>query len=271
MNKTIKIFLMAVVAAVAGSIASCTDYQDEIDALKNRVDTLYTLQDRVQNNLNNLETLIIAMEDHWYVVGWAALPDEDGDGVSDGYVINLRKDKYDPNTGEVIESQKEEKTITIKNGKKGDDAQFPDITAQQNKDGGWWFWVIKNPTTGKWEPITDENGDTIKVAQDGQDATSPQVEIKWDSDHDNGDGTKGGYVWFTSTDGGTTWVSTGVSAVGSQGPTGPKGATGPDGDDAESPIISVKLTVEGSNSFLEIVLKNGSVVKVPVTSFHLGE
>lgn len=271
MTKAIKFIIFAAIAVIAGAATSCTDYQDEIDALKNRVDTLYTLQNNVQNNLNTLETLIVAMEDHWYVVGWAALPDDNGDGVSDGYVINLRKDKYDKKTGEVIEAEKEEKTITIKNGTKGSDAQFPDISAQQKKPEGWWFWVIKNPTTGEWDPIKDEKGDTIKVAQDGQDATSPQVKIDWDADHDNGDGTKGAYVWFTSADNGKTWVSTGVGAIGTQGEPGAPGAVGPKGADAESPIVSVKLTVEGSSSFLEIVLKNGSVVKVPVTSFHLGD
>jgi hypothetical protein len=265
MTKAIKFIIFAAIAVIAGAATSCTDYQDEIDALKNRVDTLYTLQNNVQNNLNTLETLIVAMEDHWYVVGWAALPDDNGDGVSDGYVINLRKDKYDKNTGEVIEAEKEEKTITVKNGTNGSDAQFPDISARENENGGWWFWVIKNPTTGEWEPITDENGDTIKVAQD---AVSPKLEIKWDATFTNPDGTKGAYVWFTSIDNGQTWQSTGIAAVGEKGDTGSIGPKGPDGENAQSPVTEVNLVIgDDSKFYLKLVLLNGSVVTLPVSSF----
>ena len=69
--------------------------------------------------------------------------------------------------------------------------------------------------------------------------------------------------WEISNDGGQTWASTGVVAEGKQGPMGQKG------EDGLSPITEVQFVVEGENSFLKLVLVNGSIVTVPVISFLL--
>jgi ATP-binding cassette subfamily F protein 3 len=54
MNKTAKFYIVTVFAVIAGLFTSCTDYQDEIDALDARVKKLEEMASTMQKNLDNL-------------------------------------------------------------------------------------------------------------------------------------------------------------------------------------------------------------------------
>lgn len=104
--------LAAIMLLATAALTACTDYQDEIDALKNRVFRLETLVDETNTNLFALYTLADALEERDYVTEVTELAD------GTGYVIVFEQ------AGSVI----------VKNGKDGKDgldgkdAQLPDIS-----------------------------------------------------------------------------------------------------------------------------------------------
>jgi len=57
--KTIRRLLMAaIIPLMGGTFTSCTDYQDEIDALDYRVTVLENLVSRINTELESLQTAI---------------------------------------------------------------------------------------------------------------------------------------------------------------------------------------------------------------------
>lgn len=247
MNKTAKFYIVTVFAVIAGLFTSCTDYQDEIDALDARVKKLEEMASTMQKNLDNLAFTIDAISDNWFVTSYIPLL-EGNDTI--GYTINVRKDVYDPVTGKPIEDQKEQKSITIKNGKNGEDAQFPTIVPKQSNDGGW-YWVIVRPD-GTEDPITDQNGKVVIVAQDGEDAVAPKVRIN---------PTTG--EWETSVDNGKTWQTTHVKAEGEKGDTGPKGEKGEKGANAETAIVSIEVIETTQGTRLRLTTAGGNTYILP--------
>lgn len=243
--KQIKLFIFAALAFIAGTtMTSCTDYQDEIDALDKRVTKLEEMANTMQKRLDAFAFLVEGMGDNWVVSDYIPII-EDNKVV--GYIINLRKDKYDPVTGQIIPEEREEKSIEIRDGEKGEDAQFPDIEPRRDKDGNW-YWVVINPD-GTERPLTDENGKPIIIGKDGKDAVAPKIRINPLT-----------LEWEISTDNGETWVPTGVSATGDKGATGPKGEPGAD---AESAIVSIEI-VDGTNGKqLKFTTKNGTTFYLP--------
>ena len=256
MNKTFK-FVVAAIAFIAGSMTSmtsCTDYQDEIDALRARIDTLAILEGQAQDNLNNLSDLINAIENNWYIEEPGYMPIYDNNGKQVGYTINLIKIKYDPKTGTTQVADR--KTIEIRNGANGADAEFPTITPRQAGDGKGWYWVIIRPD-GTEEPLTDEYGNPVVVAKDGEngkDATAPQIRVNPTTDptdpHYN--------EWQTSIDGGKTWQDTGVKV------TGDKGDKGDKGDDVKTAIIEITIKVDSNGGkYTQILLASGDIINLP--------
>ena len=66
--KTIKNILLIAALLTTGLMnTSCTDYQDEIDALDYRVTVLEELVKRVNTNLEALSVIVSAMEDGDYI------------------------------------------------------------------------------------------------------------------------------------------------------------------------------------------------------------
>ena len=104
-------------------------------------------------------------------------------------------------------------TAEIKNGKDGaNGANAPVISVKQDADGNY-YWTMD----GEWLLV---DGERVRAnGIDGEDAIAPQVRIN--------DATK---EWEISTDGGETWVSTGVVAEGKDGTNGSNGSNGAAGD-----------------------------------------
>ena len=180
-GRVLKVVLPFYLFACLPIATSCTDYQDEIDALDLRVKRLEELVSTMNSNIEALRITVSAMEDGDYITGVRE--------TADGYVINFAK------AGPVL-------ILDGVDGLDGKDAEMPDIDVVQGTDGNF-YWVVNG------EFVT-HNGNRIRVngkdGKDGKDAISPQVRI-------NPTTTE----WEVSVDGGNTWTPTGTSAKGKDG------------------------------------------------------
>jgi hypothetical protein len=208
--------------------ASCTDYQEELDALSYRVTELENLVSQVNSELLTIKKVTDVIADGDYITD---LTEND-----EGYIITFKKH------GAVQLKH----GATGAAGKDGKDAQAPDITVEQGPDGNW-YWKLN----GKW--LTDNSGNRIRSnAVDGKDgkdgadgkdgkAVAPQVRIN----------NKGS--WEISTDGGNTWTDTGTPA---------SGKDGKDGNTVVETITTV--TTSAGDSYMQITLYNGQTFTIPI-------
>lgn len=191
MKKTKNILLTVIALLVAGVQTSCTDYQDEIDALDYRVTVLENLVKKMNLDLEAMTVIVRAMEDGDYITGVTE--------NSLGYIINFN------DAGPIIITDGVD-------GKDGKDAEVPDIGLQQDSDG-LWYWTLN----GEW--ITGADGEKVRAdgkdGKDGKDAVSPQVRINDQTGE-----------WEISVDGGVTWTGTGTKATGKDGKDGKDGEDG---------------------------------------------
>ena len=224
--------VVGVLFLLGGLHTSCTDYQDEIDALDYRVKVLEDLVDRVNTDLEAMKAIVGALEDADYIT--------DVKDTDDGYLVNFAK------AG----------PVELKDGidgKDGIDAEVPDIDVVKGADGNW-YWVING------EPLTTDgtkNGEMIRVngrdgadgkdGQDGKDAVSPQVRINTDTG-----------MWEVSSDGGETWNSTGTLAKGKDG------VNGANGQDGNQFFLRVNYEVTDSGEYMTITTKSGQTFRIPI-------
>ena len=187
-GRVLKVVLPFYLFACLPIATSCTDYQDEIDALDYRVTKLEELVNTINTNIEALRIIVSAMEDADYITGVRE--------TVDGYVINFA------NAGPVY----------IHNGTDGKDAEMPNIDVDQGADGNY-YWMINGVL------VKTPYGDPIRVngkpGKDGKDAVSPKVRIN---------PTTG--EWEVSVDDGNTWTQTGTSAKGKDGTNGKDGKDG---------------------------------------------
>lgn len=186
----VKYMLLAALMLLTGGVltTSCTDYQDEIDALDYRITVLEKLVKDLNNNIEAMKVIVTAMEEGDYITAV--------NETEEGYLVNFHK------AG----------PIYIIDGVDGEDAQAPDITVVKDPTDGQWYWQIN----GEWLLVGGEkiraNG---KDGENGKDAISPQVRINQETG-----------IWEVSTDGGLTWTSTGTPAKGKDGENGENGKDG---------------------------------------------
>ena len=148
MKKLGNIFLAAMLLVFGGIMTtSCTDYQDEIDALDKRVTTLEELVSKANSDIQARQVIVSAIEDGDYIT--------DVRQIEGGYLVNFKK--YGP--------------IYIMDGVDGKDATGPNITVEQDPTDEQWYWKVD----GQWLMV---NGNKIRAnGKDGKDAVSPQVRI----------------------------------------------------------------------------------------------
>jgi hypothetical protein len=241
MKKIKKLLFVGLFPVLALTMGSCTDYQDEVDALDRRVTTLEELVSRTNKSLEGVAALIGAAENGWIMTGMVEVPAKDDPAGVGYYTITLGK--IDPNTGKMSEKPEDKKTITIYNGK---DASQPNIEVRKGEDGNYYWYIdgipMVDPTTGK--PV-QANG---KDGEDGKDgvSTAPMLKIV------------DGY-WMISYDSGETWNPLRDSNG------NPISCSGKDGANAEYAIFSVTITVDAlGQKYAVFVLRNGQEVKVPI-------
>ena len=241
MKKIKKLLFVGLFPVLALTMGSCTDYQDEVDALDRRVTTLEELVSRTNKSLEGVAALVSAAENGWIMTGMVEVPAKDDPAGVGYYTITLGK--IDPNTGKMSEKPEDKKTITIYNGK---DASQPNIEVRKGEDGNYYWYIdgipMVDPTTGK--PV-QANG---KDGEDGKDgvSTAPMLKIV------------DGY-WMISYDSGETWNPLRDSNG------NPISCSGKDGADADYAIFSVTITVDAlGQKYAVFVLRNGQEVKVPI-------
>ena len=223
--KKIICFLMALVGI---TLTSC-EYDDsnlwnEIENVKNRVTALEEVVKKTNNDISTLQAIVEALQKMVYVTSVQT--------TSDGYVINFSDGT----------------SATITNGKDGANGTNAPIISVRLDDDGNYYWTLD----GEWLLIDGEkirangiDGQNGENGENGTDAIAPQVRIN--------DTTK---EWEISTDGGNSWVSTGIVAEGKDGANGSNGSNGSNGD-------SIFKSVDTSNSnYVLITLIDGTELKL---------
>ncbi len=192
--------VVAMLAAMVGCSYNDEEIWKEIENVKDRVETLEESVIKTNEDIAALQTIVNALQKNLYVV--SVTP------TAEGYTIVFS----DGTTAE------------IKNGKDGaNGANAPVISVKQDADGNYYWtmdgeWLLVDGERVRANGIDGEDGANGENGIDGEDAIAPQVRIN--------DVTK---EWEISTDGGMTWVSTGVVAEGKDGANGANGSNGTDG------------------------------------------
>ena len=225
-----KIFTLLMIAMVGFALTGCRQrIWDELDELDNRVTALEEIAKKMNSDIAAIQTILNAIQNNVFVTNVITTPD--------GYTI-----QFSDGT-----------SATISNGTDGADANTPVISVKQDTDGNY-YWTIN----GEWLIVDGErvranghdgqsgqdgqDGQDGQNGQDGQDAVAPQVRINEDTKE-----------WEISTDGGVTWVSTGVIAEGQDGENGSVIVEG------ETLFQSIDYTNE---DYVIFTLADGTVLKV---------
>lgn len=221
------------VVATLTAMVGCS-YDDEaiwkeIESVKDRVDMLEESVIKTNEDIVTLQTIVNALQKNVFVV--SVTP------TAEGYTIVFS----DGTTAE------------IKSGKDGaNGANAPVISVKQDADGNYYWtvdgeWLLVDGERVRANGIDGEDGIDGENGIDGKDAIAPQVRIN--------DATK---EWEISTDGGETWVSTGVVAEGKDGANGSNGTDGTNGTNGTNGD-SLFASVDTSNpDYVIITLADGT-------------
>ena len=217
--KKIICFLMAAVGIIlTGCEYDDTNLWNEIENVKNRVTALEEAVKKTNNDISTLQNIVEALQKMVYVTSVQT--------AANGYVINFSDGT----------------TATITNGKDGSNGTNAPIISVRLDDDNNYYWTLD----GEWLMVDGEkiraNGIDGQNGENGTDAIAPQVRIN--------DTTK---EWEISTDGGNSWVSTGVVAEGKDGANGSN----------YSNSDSIFKSVDTSNSnYILITLIDGTELKL---------
>ena len=221
---------LGVVAALTAMVGCSYDDEalwKEVEQIKDRVTTLEESVIKTNEDIVALQIIVEALQNNVYVVAVTT--------TADGYVI------------EFSDGTK----ATIANGKDGaNGTNAPIISVKQGEDGNY-YWTLD----GEWLLIDGErvrangkDGANGANGTNGVDAIAPQVRIN--------DTTK---EWEISTDGGQTWVSTGVVAEGKDGVNGSNGENGTNGANGDSLFKKVDIS---NPDYVVITLVDGTELRI---------
>ena len=225
-------FLMILLAGISQTGCEYDDagLWDEMEDVKNRVTALEKAVEKTNSNIEALQAIVEALQKNVYVTTVQT--------TSNGYIISFSDGS----------------SATISNGIDGKDGingtNAPVISVKLDSDGNYYWtidgeWLLVNGSKVRANGIDGEDGkDGVdgKDGENGADAVAPKVRINENSKE-----------WEISTDGGETWMSTGIIADGKDGING-----------TNAPVISVKLDSDGNYYWTidgEWLLVNGSKVR----------
>lgn len=225
--------VVAMLAAMVGCSYNDEAIWKEIENVKDRVETLEESVIKTNEDIAALQTIVNALQKNLYVV--SVTP------TAEGYTIVFS----DGTTAE------------IKNGKDGaNGANAPVISVKQDADGNYYWtmdgeWLLVDGERVRANGIDGEDGANGENGIDGEDAIAPQVRIN--------DATK---EWEISTDGGMTWVSTGVVAEGKDGANGANGSNGTDGTNGTDGDSLFKSVDTSHPDYVIITLADGTELRL---------
>ena len=233
------------------SILENTDLGHRVDDLENRVTTLEEMCDRMNDNINSLQSILNALNSHDYVTSVDAIYE---DGIIVGYTINFA------NSGAI-------KIYNGEDGINGENGNTPVISIKRDSDGCY-YWTID----GKW--LYDEQGRKVRAeGRDGADGQDGQDGAAGADGEDGEDGKDGitpqlkieeGY-WYISYDEGATWSQLG-KATGEDGADGANGANGADGAAGENGDSFFASVDTSDPTVVVFTLSDGTVLTLPTTS-----
>ena len=216
--------VVATLLAAVGCQYDDTNIWDEMEQIKDRIETLEQAVIKTNEDIVALQTIVNALQKSVYVTSV--------EQSYEGYVI-----KFSDGT-----------SATITNGKDGaNDTNAPIISVKQDADSNYYWtidgeWLMVDGKRVRANGIDGENGAN---GENGKDAIAPVVRINENSKE-----------WEISTDGGLTWTSTGVVAEGKDGAAGSNGSNGAAGD-------SLFKSVDTSNpDYVTITLANGTTFRL---------
>ena len=214
-------------SAVAGCSYDDTALWREMEQVKDRVTSLEEAVIKTNEDIVALQTIVDALQKNLYVV--SVTP------TIEGYTI-LFSDST---------------SVTITNGKDG--ANAPTISVREDEDGNYYWtidgeWLLVDGERVRANGLDGTNGKNGENGAKGEDAIAPQVRI-------NGT-TK---EWEISTDGGITWLSTGVVAEGKDGANGSNGENGTNGANGDSLFKSIDTS---NANYVVITLADDTVLRL---------
>ncbi len=256
-----------IIASVAAlTMCACSDVDDQLAALGNRVLALESQVPKLNSTIQALQTIVNNFNDN------AALQAvvENTDGSVTLYFLNG-----------------EQATLYCgfngHDGRDGRNGNTPTVGVRQDEDGVW-YWTLN----GDW--LLDANGVKMRASgSDGRNGTNGR------NGSDGRDGTNGSdgeddldaeiivpqvridpetAEWQISVDGGTTWVSMGVSANGRDGRDGVDGQNGQDGADGRdgqngqdgrdgTPDVFADIIINNEDHTVTFVLTDGTTFTIP--------
>lgn len=238
MKRFLSIFF--VIALICGCDAK---YAEEFDDIRQKIAELNirldALCDKTNDNLEALQELLKAVEEHDYITSIVPVY-ENGNEI--GYKISFFKGKiivvYNGRDG--VDGKPGEDGADGKpgsNGSHGSDGKSLDIGVKQGNDGNW-YWIVN----GSW--MRDEQGNKVSASpidgKDGEDGVTPRLKIIDD-------------YWYLSLDGGIVWSKYGKAT----------GDPGSDGLDGIIPVV-VFADVHYDDANAYFILKSGDVISIPL-------
>ena len=273
-----KIFLYI---AITLGLLSCNHkdslWQEVVEDLDERVETLEMLCAEMNTNITSLQTIVDVLQSNDFITSIVEIKK---DGKVVGYTITFGK--HDPIT--IYHGQDGKDGQNGQNGADGKDGSTPVIGVAQDTDGVY-YWTLN----GEW--LLDDNGNKLPVSgkdgqngtngsngQDGADGKDGQDGEDGKDGADGQDGKDGitpqlkiedGY-WYISYDNGITWTQLGKAtgedgqdgkdgADGADGKDGQNGADGKDGQDGDSFFKSVTQ----DENYVYFTLADGTIIKIP--------
>ena len=262
--------LFYIVVSLCLLIGGCQEFDDsaiweDINSLKERVETLETLCRNMNKDITALKALVKAVETRDYITDVA--PITGTDGVVTGYTISFANS--DPIT--INHGMDGDNGQDGQDGQDGEDAVTPIIGVRQDTDGVY-YWTLN----GDW--LLDDEGNRIKASgEDGEDGKDGQDGTDGNPGEDGSDGENGADgkdgvtpqlkieegIWYVSYDNGGSWHEVGP-ATGEQGPQGPQGPQGDKGERGDSIFESIDYT--SSDDYVIFTLADGTSLVVRRTT-----
>ena len=257
-----KIFLYI---AITLGLLSCNHkdslWQEVVEDLDERVETLEVLCAEMNTNITSLQTIVDVLQSNDFITSIVEIKK---DGKVVGYTITFGK--HDPIT--IYHGQDGKDGQNGTNGKDGQDGadgkdgSTPVIGVAQDTDGVY-YWTLN----GEW--LLDDNGNKLPVSgKDGKDGVNGTDGKDGADGKDGQDGTDGkdgitpllkienGY-WYISYDNGATWTESG-KATGDNGQDGQNGTDGKDGQDGANGQDGVTPLLKIENGYWYISYDNGA-------------
>ena len=193
------------------ALAGC-QFRDDLTEIHASIVDLRGMVEKMNETIHSLQTLAEAAENNYSIASVTPVMENN---LVTGHTVTFSNGK----------------SITIIDGKYGEDVEAPDISIGQDEDSRF-YWKLD----GEW--IVDKDGGKMAVTGiDAIDGTTPLTKIEE------------GY-WYISFDEGKTWIQAGIA----------DGEQGDEGDQGDNMIVSIDNT--SSLDYVIFTMRDGSVIKI---------